>query len=215
MAQVKRQVRRGRPAKIGRPPGSSGEETTARLLEAAIVHFGDRGYAGARMTEIAQAAGIRHSSIYQYFASKQELYRAAFDAAQADLLPEYLDAIAGAESLREQLAAVFRASVRAHERRPTITPFLASIPMELRRHPDLLSSLQAEGGALSDALQEMFDRARRRGEIPSTSQDTDMMVAFIGSAMGIGLLSHGMPSGHMRSAVDVLLAVFDGKFFTT
>ncbi|MGH3678690.1 MAG: TetR/AcrR family transcriptional regulator [Mycobacterium sp.] len=214
MTQAASRARRRRSAKIGRPPGSSGEETVARLLDAAQIQFGDRGYAGARMTEIAQAAGINHSSIYQYFGSKKDLYRAAFDAAQAELLPEYLAAIASADTLRKQIAAIFRASVRAHERHPAITPFLASIPIELRRHPDLLSSLQAEGSRLYDALHQMFDRARERGEIPPTSQDNDMLIAFIGSAMGVGLLSHGMPSGHMRAAVDVLLAAFDGEFFT-
>ncbi len=184
------------------------------MVDAAQIQFGDRGYAGARMTEIADAVGIVHSSIYQYFASKQELYRAAFDAALAELLPQYLEAIASADTLNGQIAAIFRASVRVHEQHPAMTPFLASIPIELRRHPDLLPSLAAEGSQLMTALQDMFDSARRRREIPADSDDNDMLIAFIGSAMGVGLLSHGMPGGRMGVAVDILLAAFGGEFFT-
>ncbi|OBK30662.1 hypothetical protein A5634_15325 [Mycobacterium asiaticum] len=213
MTQVAQQRRGGRTTKLGRPPGSSGEETVARLVEAALINFGDKGYAGARMTEIAAAAGISHSSIYQYFTSKQELYGAVFDAAQSELLPEYLAAMAEAKTFKAQIGAIFRASARVHERRPAITPFLASMPVELRRHPALLPSLQAEGSPMVGALQEMFGDARRRGEIASTIKDDDMMIAFIGSAMGVGLLSHGMSNGRMSAAVDILLDAFGGRFF--
>lgn len=212
-AARQRRHRNGRPAKLGRPPGSSGEETVAKLVEAALVNFGDRGYAGARMTEIAAAVGISHSSIYQYFTSKKELYGAAFDAAQAELLPAYLAAINDANTFKDQVGAIFRASADVHERRPAMTPFLASIPVELRRHPDLLPSLQSESGPLMAALRGMFEGARKRGEIPPGTKDDDMVVAFIGAAMGLGLLSHGMATGRMRAAVDILLDALDGRFF--
>lgn len=205
--------RRSGPAKqLGRPPGSSAEETVARLVEAAQVHFGTHGYSGARMTEIAAAAGITHSSTYQYFASKRELYQAAFHAALAELLPEYMDAIRIDGPLREKIKAIFLASARTHERKPTITPFLASIPIEIRRHPDLVPSLQ-EGAELLTALIEMFSHARQHGEIPTEANDMDLIMAFLGSAMGIGLLSHGLPESKMGAAVDILLAAFDGELF--
>lgn len=185
----------------------------ARLVEAAQMHFGIHGYSGARMTEIAEAAGITHSSIYQYFASKRDLYGAAFDVAQTKLLPQYADAIAAHDTLREQIKAIFVASARTHAGNPTVTPFLASIPVEIRRHPDLLPSLQADGGRLMGPLSTMFAAARGRGEITSEADDLDLLIAFIGAAMGVGLLSYGMANEKMDSAVDILLAVIDGNFF--
>jgi AcrR family transcriptional regulator len=204
---------RRRAARVGRPPGSSAEQTTARLLAAARVQFGDRGYGGARMTEIADAAGVVHSAIYQYFQSKRALYRAVFDAALAELMPEYLAAIEGAECFRDQIAAVFRASVRVHQRHPGITPFLASVPLEVRRHPELLDTLARDGQALVSAMHDMFERARRRGEIPPDTDDYEMLVAFVGAAMGVGLLSYGMAAAQMGPAVEILLSAFDGRFF--
>jgi AcrR family transcriptional regulator len=206
--------RRSKGAKqLGRPPGSSAEDTVARLLDAAQVHFGAHGFSGARMTEIADAAGITHSSIYQYFASKRDLYRAVFDAAQADLLPQYVEAIATGATLRDQIKAIYGASARTHARKPAITPFLASIPLEIRRHPDLLPSLAQEGNELIAPLTAMFQKARKRGEIPSGADDLDLVIAFVGAVMGVGLLCYGLSDGPMDKAVDILLAGLDGQFF--
>lgn len=208
--------RRSQPARLrGRPPGSSAEDTIARLLNAAQTHFGAHGYSGARMTEIADAAGVTHSSIYQYFASKQELFRAVFDAAQAELLPQYVEAISASDTLQDQLKAIFRASARTHARNPTITPFLASIPLEIRRHPDLLPPLAQQGDDLIAPLTGMFDQARQRGEIPADTNDLDLIIAFIGAVMGVGMLCYGLSDDRMDSAVEILLATFDGRFFST
>ncbi|GFG80244.1 hypothetical protein A5656_18185 [Mycobacterium gordonae] len=171
------------------------------------------GYAGARMTEIAAAAGITHSSTYQYFASKRELYQAAFHAALTELLPAYRDAIDLDGPVRDKIKAIFRASARTHRHTPAITPFLASIPIEIRRHPDLLPSLQ-EGTELMTSLVDMFSAARSRGEIHTTATDMELIMAFLGAAMGIGLLSHGLPDSNMDAMVDILLAAFDGELFT-
>lgn len=171
------------------------------------------GYSGARMTEIASAAGITHSSIYQYFASKKELYQAAFEAALAEVVPEYLAATAAEDSLRDRLASILRASARAHERAPLITPFLASLPVEIRRHPDLLPPLQEVGNDLVTSLAVMFAEARDSGEIATDVSDRDLLVGFIGAAMGIGLLSYALPDGDMAAAIEVLLAGLNGTLF--
>lgn len=213
MPETQRTARPNGDGRRGRPPGSTAEETVPRLVEAAQVQFGTHGYAGARMTAIAKAAGITHSSIYQYFTSKQELYRAAFDAALAEPLPEYIAAIDTEATLKEQIQAIFRASARAHARKPTITPFLASIPMELRRHPDLMAPLQAESAHLMAPLHAMFAAARARGEIAEGIDDMDLVLAFLGAVMGVGLFSYGVPDGRMDAAVDILLSVLDGDFF--
>lgn len=213
-AERKGSLRRSGGAKqLGRPPGATAEDTVKRVVDAAQEQFGMHGYSGARMTEIASAAGITHSSVYQYFASKKELYQAAFQAALGELLPEYLEATVTQESLRDRLAGIMRASARAHHRSPAITPFLASLPVELRRHPDLVPSLELLGGDLMTSLSTMFADARRNDEIAPEITDRDLLVGFIGSAMGIGLLSYALPDGDMAAAVEVVVAGLNGTLF--
>jgi AcrR family transcriptional regulator len=56
-----------------------GEATRRRILDAATAEFAERGIAGARVDRIAQVAGVNKAQIYAHFASKDELFDAAFD----------------------------------------------------------------------------------------------------------------------------------------
>ena len=64
---------------FGRLPGTMRKVPTAgtreRILKAAESLFGDCGYAGTRLHEIARLVGIQKASLFHYFASKEELYR--------------------------------------------------------------------------------------------------------------------------------------------
>ena len=51
------------------------ERTRERILDAALVEFGDRGFAGARISAIASRAGVNEQLISYYFDSKKGLYR--------------------------------------------------------------------------------------------------------------------------------------------
>jgi TetR/AcrR family transcriptional regulator len=51
------------------------ERTKARIIDAAIEEFSAKGYAGARVTEIAARAGVNQQLIGYYFDGKQGLYR--------------------------------------------------------------------------------------------------------------------------------------------
>lgn len=52
------------------------ERTKARILEAAIAEFAAKGYAGARVSDIADRAGVNKQLISYYFGGKEGLYRA-------------------------------------------------------------------------------------------------------------------------------------------
>ena len=51
-----------------------GEETRARIVEAAVAVFGERGYEGASTRDIATAAGVNTPAIQYYFDGKEGVY---------------------------------------------------------------------------------------------------------------------------------------------
>lgn len=55
------------------------------LLATARSAFATHGYAGASMKDIAETAGIRKSSLFHHFPTKEELYDAVFDQLLGDL----------------------------------------------------------------------------------------------------------------------------------
>ena len=58
------------------PPGTKRAATHARICDAANTLFFDRGFSSVTMEEIAQAAGIRRSTLYLYFRDKDEILAA-------------------------------------------------------------------------------------------------------------------------------------------
>jgi AcrR family transcriptional regulator len=55
------------------PDRARSEGTHRRLLEQALILFGERGFHGVSVRDIAEAAGIRAPSIYKHLESKEEL----------------------------------------------------------------------------------------------------------------------------------------------
>jgi TetR/AcrR family transcriptional regulator len=51
------------------------ERTRERILEAALIEFGEHGFAGARISAIAGRAGVNEQLISYYFDGKEGLYR--------------------------------------------------------------------------------------------------------------------------------------------
>jgi len=76
------------PAENGRsnPPRSQkGARTRARLLEAAKEIFEEDGFLEARISDIAERAGLSHGSFYHYFDSKEEIFREVAEAVEEQL----------------------------------------------------------------------------------------------------------------------------------
>jgi AcrR family transcriptional regulator len=59
--------------------GSKSARTRQRILDAAAKVFREEGYAGARLADIAAAAGTKAGSLYYYFASREALVEEVLD----------------------------------------------------------------------------------------------------------------------------------------
>jgi TetR/AcrR family transcriptional regulator len=55
------------------------QRTRERILDAALVEFGEHGFAGARISAIARRAGVNQQLISYYFDGKAGLFRALHD----------------------------------------------------------------------------------------------------------------------------------------
>jgi TetR/AcrR family transcriptional regulator, regulator of cefoperazone and chloramphenicol sensitivity len=64
-----------------------GEETRARIVEAALKVFGEEGYVRASTRRIAEEAGVRPPALQYYFDSKEGLHRACAERILAAVAP--------------------------------------------------------------------------------------------------------------------------------
>lgn len=63
------------------PKKRNREQSRARILDAAEVAFANRGFDGARLRDIAQAASVHHALVHHYYEDKVGLFRAVLTRA--------------------------------------------------------------------------------------------------------------------------------------
>ena len=98
---------RGRRAPAPHERQRDPERTKARILEAATAEFAAKGFAGARVSEIAARAGVNQQLISYYFDGKEGLYREMsrrWRAHEAEAIPDELP-------IAEMIRRYVRASV--------------------------------------------------------------------------------------------------------
>lgn len=98
-------------APAARPP-SDKRETLRRIADAARREFSARGFADARIDDIAQAAGVTKQLVYHYYRSKEALFACVLDEsstqAMHQLLAPELDHLPPPDALRALLNHMIR-----------------------------------------------------------------------------------------------------------
>ncbi len=79
------------------------EATRAAIVKAAKRLFGERGFAGTTMDNVAAAAHVAKGAVYHHFQTKEALFEAVFDEVSRDLVAEVERA---ARSENDALAAM-------------------------------------------------------------------------------------------------------------
>jgi TetR/AcrR family transcriptional regulator len=156
-----------------------------RILAAAAVEFAARGYAGARVDEIARRARVNKAMLYYHFASKQGLYRTLLRTTFAGIAAP-LQAIAAqplppADRLDRAVDAM-AAFVAAHPHFPSIMLREAA---EGGGHLDrqTLDALAAVPRAFADILQSGIDQGAFRRMHPLAAYFTTIapVLMFVAS----------------------------------
>ena len=125
----------------------SRDDNRERLLDAALVEFGAKGFDGASTRVIAERADAHQPQIHYHFDSKEALWKAAVDHLFAELgrAMEGLDVAAARSSALESLADGFAEMIRRFVR------FAAA-------HPELNQIMVHEATANSARLRWMTER---------------------------------------------------------
>src|SRR3546814_6417236 len=67
------------------PATRNPDESRQRILDAATIEFSAKGYAGARIDQIAKRAKLNPRMIYHYFGGKQPLYITVLETGLSEL----------------------------------------------------------------------------------------------------------------------------------
>ena len=127
--------------------------TERAILEAARQVFTRRGFAGARMDEIAKAAGINRALLHYYFRSKEKLFDLVFAQRVREFFLGLVGIIGGPGSLEDKIRAIVEHDIAMIRSQPDLPIF---IMQELTQHPDRLVRMAVESGANPSMMMKTF-----------------------------------------------------------
>ena len=137
------------------------EATALTILEAASEVFAEKGYDGARVDEIARAAGVNKATLYYQIGDKEALYHAVITRVLARTADEVCIAVASADGCEEKIRHFINIFARqTGNMRYTAPIMLREIASGGRNLPQ--SAMQQMGRLLS-ALSESLAEGMQQG----------------------------------------------------
>jgi len=139
--------------------GSSRE----KILDVAEALFARRGYAGVGLQEVADAAGLRKSSLFHHFRSKTQLYVTVLGRVLARLRERLDPVFASREAPRQRLVRLIDALVDGLAEQPTSARLLLRGLVEDEAYPEEPSPEADAAEATLQAILAGIHRALRAG----------------------------------------------------
>jgi len=142
------------------------EARPAEILAAAIEVFAESGFAAAKLTEIARRAGVSKASVYLYFETKEDLFRAAARTLVAPNLALIAEALERADLPFAQFAPAILARAAGLLGAPQIGGVLRMVVSESRNFPDLARIWKDDVvERMLELMTRLIARAQARGEV--------------------------------------------------
>ena len=145
-----------------------------RIKDAAKKVFTEKGFAGARMAEIATEAGVNKAMLNYYFRSKQQLFEMIFDEKVQQLFGTLIIILISDKPFEEKIREFISNQIDIVAEFPELPVFVLS---EVNRNPELLEkkTKNLPVDLLRMQLQNIFDKEAEAGKIRPVRFEDFMM----------------------------------------
>jgi AcrR family transcriptional regulator len=130
------------------------------ILDAALKVFAEKGFAAARMEDIAQAAGVTKGTIYLYFESKEEVFKSLARATVGPALADFEQRVRHFQGSSRDLLVMLVSAIAAFIRQGDRAALPKIIISESGNFPELARFWHAE---VIDKALAMMKTSLRRG----------------------------------------------------
>lgn len=202
-----------KPRKVGRPSGSSREDTITRAINSARKLFAAKGYGGTTLKDISRDMGVTHATLYLYFDSKVDLYCQTIDATQQLLRPDFEAVLATDQTCKQKLISLLRIALGGIDKDNSGSLFMAGVPVDLMRHEELREVIDYKKNKMALTLLTLFSEGLASGEVIADATAEDLMVLFMGSLLGMRVFHQGGQIGSVENALDLFIQMFDQGVF--
>lgn len=144
------------------------DERPREICAAALDVFAEKGFAAAKLDEIARRAGVSKGTLYLYFKDKAELFRAVVRDAIAPNVQAMTSALASLDAPFADIIRMFLAGFAEREARLPVGAVAKIVIGESRNFPELARVWHDEVASKAiAALAGFVERAQQRGEVRS------------------------------------------------
>jgi AcrR family transcriptional regulator len=186
------------------PRSSKGARTRTRLLEAAKEIFEENGFLSARISDIAERAGLSHGSFYHYFESKEQIFREVAAMVDEELgapLAEVVLAPSSDLSPHERLREAVRRHFEAYREEARIMGLIEQVS----RYDDHVNDLMLSRHRQYQEQMASSIRQLQKRNLADKSLDPAIVATAIGALTGRFAelwLVQGAIETSMEAAVD-------------
>jgi TetR/AcrR family fatty acid metabolism transcriptional regulator len=96
------------------------------IIDAALKVFRERGYANARMADIARRAGVSYGLVYHYFGSKEVLFEMIVESWWRALYAMMEKEIASGDNIRDKLVNIIEFFLNTYGQKPNLMSIFVS-----------------------------------------------------------------------------------------
>ncbi len=168
------------------PRSRKGVETRARLVAAAKEVFEQDGFLDARISDIAERAGLSHGSFYHYFDSKEEVFREVAAEVEERLSEPFNSVILDPSSTASPYERI-REAIRQHLESYRDEARIMRVIEQVSRFDEQVNAMRNErhryyGAQVADSIRSL----QRRGFV---DPELDPVIA----ATGLGAMTYRFP----------------------
>lgn len=96
------------------------------IIDAALKVFREKGYANARMADIARRAGVSYGLVYHYFGSKEVLFEMIVESWWSALYAMMEKEIASGDDIRDKLVNIIEFFLNTYGQKPNLMSIFVS-----------------------------------------------------------------------------------------
>ena len=192
------------------PRSRKGEQTRARLLDAAKEIFEESGFLDARISDIAERAGLSHGAFYHYFDSKEQIFREIAELLD-DELAEPMDSVIFSQSSSADPHERLQTALRQHLEHYRDEAKIMGVIEQVARYDDHVAAVRSARNKLHREQMERSIRGMQRRGIADPTLDPKIAAAALGSMVerfAEMALAQGQLTCKLDDAADTLATLF-------
>jgi len=151
-------------------------EGKKRLLEASLKEFAERGFEGARVSQIAANAEVNKALIYYHFKNKEGLYISTINDLFSEAMPVALD-MSGL-SIQEKMFGVIEQFIRFLDENPY---FVQIMDHSVHQSGDIFQKVY-EQNIFFEAVLALYEEGLKKGECRQVEHIVDCVVSLLGAS---------------------------------